>query len=175
MQLALWDVDPDVVLAWTQAFGPYAGVAAGCGNILACGADALVSPANSQGFMDGGVDLVYRNFFGLGLQNTLLALLRERFDGALPVGQAVLLPTGHRRFARMVVAPTMDRPRGIAGTDNVYRATAAALRCALAADPPIHKLAMPGMGTGIGRVDPAESAAQMCRAFVEVLAPARLY
>jgi hypothetical protein len=34
--------------------------------ILEARVDALVIQANSFGFMDGGIDLAYRNFFGLG-------------------------------------------------------------------------------------------------------------
>ena len=39
------------------------------------------------------------------------------------------------------------------------------------ADPPINALGIPGMGTGIGRMDSTESAEQMRRAFVEVMNP----
>jgi O-acetyl-ADP-ribose deacetylase (regulator of RNase III) len=175
MELALRDTDPDVVAAWTQLLGVYDGVSVGLGDILAAGADALVSPANSYGFLDGGVDLVYRRFFGLGLQNRLQALLGHREGGMLPIGEAVIISTEHPRMTRLVVAPTMEKPRGIAGTDNVYRATVAALRCAVRAQPPISRLAMPGMGTGIGRMDPFESAEQVQRAVVEVLNPKRLF
>ena len=31
-------------------------------------ADALVSPANSFGYMNGGIDLAYVKYFGFGLQ-----------------------------------------------------------------------------------------------------------
>lgn len=175
LRVALWDLDPHVVSAWTSAFGRYEGVSFGCGNILSARVDALVSPANSHGFMDGGIDLAYRNFFGFGLENRVRALIEAMPEAALPVGEAVIVKTGSSRFDRMVFAPTMDRPRDIRGTDNVYRATRAALRCALTADPPIDTLGLPGMGTGVGRMDPTESAEQMRRAFVEVMNPKTLF
>jgi hypothetical protein len=38
-------------------------------DILTRTADAILSPANSFGFMDGGIDLLYSNFFGWELQD----------------------------------------------------------------------------------------------------------
>ena len=93
----------------------------------------------------------------------------ERYGGELPVGEAILVPTGHKKISRMIVAPTMKTPRNITGTDNVFLATRAALLCSLEAGPPLEGVGFPGMGTGIGAMDPFEAAGQMCRAFVEVV------
>jgi O-acetyl-ADP-ribose deacetylase (regulator of RNase III) len=169
--VALWDIKPEVVLAWMQVFAQYRGVSFGCDNILRARVDAVVSPANSFGYMDGGIDLAYRNFFGLGIQRRVHQVIAERFKGELPVGHAIAVPTGHKTITRLIVAPTMTTPRRIRGTQNVYLATRAALTCALQAQPPIARLGMPGMGTGVGGMDPSESAEQMCRAFVEVIKP----
>jgi O-acetyl-ADP-ribose deacetylase (regulator of RNase III) len=174
MLLALWDLDPDIVLCWTQRLGRYAGLTFGVGDLLRARVDAVVSPANGAGFMDGGIDLAYRNFFGLGIQVRVQKLIEARYAGAMPVGAAALVPTGHPRITRLVVAPTMDTPRPIVGTDHAYVATRAALTCARDAGS-IACLGLPGMGTGIGRMDPDESASQMQRAIVEVLQPAALY
>lgn len=174
MIVALWDLDPDIVLAWTQRLGRYAGLTFGCGDLLRARVDAVVSPANSAGFMDGGIDLAYRNFFGLGIQVRVQQLIEARYGGAMPVGAAALVPTGHPRITRLVVAPTMETPRPIAGTDHAYVATRAALECARDLGS-IARLGLPGMGTGIGRMDADESAAQMARAIVKVLQPAALY
>lgn len=174
MLLALWDLDPDVVLCWTQHLGRYAGISFGVGDLFRARVDAVVSPANSAGFMDGGIDLAYRNFFGLGIQVRVQQLIEARYGGAMPVGAAALVQTGHPRITRLVVAPTMETPRPIVGTDHAYVATRAALECALDAGT-IACLGLPGMGTGIGRMDPEESAAQMRRAIIEVLQPVTLY
>lgn len=48
----------------------------------------------------------------------------------MPVGAAALVATGHPRITRLVVAPTMETPRPITGTDHAYVATRAALACA---------------------------------------------
>ena len=67
----------------------------------------------------------------------------------------------------MISAPTMRYPSPIVGTDNVYRATKAALRVLPKIDPPVEGLGFPGMGTGVGRMDPFDAADQMRRAFEE--------
>jgi O-acetyl-ADP-ribose deacetylase (regulator of RNase III) len=172
MVLVLRGLDPDLVLAFTQKIAPYRGVQVGQGDLLRAAVDAVVSPANSFGFMDGGIDKAYLAFFGLGLQRRLQAVIASQYGGEMPIGEAVMISTGHSRITRMIAAPTMRTPTRIVGTDNAYLATRAALRCALAAEPPIARLGLPGMGTGIGAMDPFESAEQMRRAIVEVLNPA---
>lgn len=171
MYLVLRDINPDIVMAWTQIFGNYKGVSFGSGSILEADIDAIVSPANSFGYMDGGIDLAYRNFFGLKIQTRLQAVIKEKFGGELPVGKATIIPTGHKRITRLVAAPTMKTPRPIVGTQNVFLAMKAALECTLQAKPEVQRLGVPGMGTGVGSMDPFESARQMCKAFVEVMSP----
>ena len=169
MRLVLCDLDPELVLAFTQTFGPYAGITVGSGDLLRARVDAVVSPANSFGYLDGGIDLAYRAAFGLGLQRRLQAVIEARFSGELPIGEATLLSTGHPRIKQIIFAPTMRTPSVIDDPTVVYLATKAALQCALTALLPIERLGFPGMGTGIGRVDPFECAAQMKRAILEVL------
>lgn len=166
MQLVLRDVNPHVVLAWTQVFGGRADVSFGVGDLLRTNVDTVVSPANSAGIMDGGIDLHYRSTFGLAVEARLRELIEERHAGDLPIGEALVIPTKHGRIRRMIAAPTMATPRSIRGTDNVERATLAALRAASrVGNPPIERLGFPGMGTGVGRMDPFESAEQMLAAF----------
>ena len=171
MFLILRDINPENVLAWTQIFGNYKGVSFGSGSIIKADVDALVSPANSFGYMDGGIDLAYRTFFGLIIQTKLQRIINEKFGGLLPVGKAVAISTGHKRITRLIATPTMVTPGWIRGTQNVYFAMKAALECALDAKPEIQRLGMPGMGTGVGAMDPFESAEQMCKAFIEVINP----
>ena len=44
-----------------------------------------VSPANSFGIMDGGLDLAIRDQLGLGVQTTLQRAIVERHHGELPI------------------------------------------------------------------------------------------
>lgn len=167
--LVFRDVNPEVVQGWLQFLRPAKEVSIGSGSVLQADIDAVVSPANSFGYMDGGIDLAYRNFFGLGIQTRLQLVIEKKFGGELPVGQAVCIPTGHGKITRLVAAPTMRTPQRIIGTDNVYKAMKAAFQCALQVRPEIKRLGVPGLGTGVGELDPFISAEQIYRAYIEVL------
>ena len=89
----LRDIDPDVVNAWRKYFRGVTNVSISLGDIFEGSADAIVSPANSFGYMDGGIDLVYLHRFGWELQTRLQTHLRDEHDGELPVGQATIIET----------------------------------------------------------------------------------
>ena len=169
----LRDINTGVVRAWEQAFGDAPEVVVSCGDIFGQKADAIVSPANSFGHMDGGIDLLYSKFFGWELETNLRAVLSERHYGELPVGQAVVLATGHEFIPFLVSAPTMRVPMRIGETVNVYLAFRAALIAVLAhnadAGVPIHSLLVPGLGTGIGEVAPDRAARQMRHAYNAII------
>jgi hypothetical protein len=71
----LRDINTGVVKAWEQAFADAPGVFVSRGDIFEQKADAIVSPANSFGYMDGGIDLLYSKYFGWELEANLRALL----------------------------------------------------------------------------------------------------
>lgn len=169
MLLVLRDTDPHVVLAFTQIFGGHDHVSFGSGDLLGAELDAVVSPANSFGRMDGGIDLHYRNEFGLEVERRLREAIEQRYEDAeLPVGEALVVQTGHAKIKRMIAAPTMRTPQNIRGTDNVRRAMLAALRVASGLQgPAIARLGVPGMGTGVGRMDPFDAAEQMFDAWTQ--------
>lgn len=165
LTIHLRDINTTLVDAWERAFADAPDVIVTQGDILEHAADAVVSPANSFGYMDGGIDLVYSMFFGWELETRLKSLLSERHYGELPVGQAVVLPSGHAFIPFLVSAPTMRVPENISGTVNVYLAFRAALIAVLShnnmADIPIQSLLVPGLGTGIGKMSPERAAGQM--------------
>ena len=165
-----------MVAAWRGYFQSSPGVTLSRGEILAPPvgpADAVVSPANSFGFMDGGVDLAYSQFFGRDLQERLRSVILREHDGELPVGQALVLPTGHPQLAYLVSAPTMRVPMDVADTTNVYLAFRAALRAVLqfnqTAPGPIERVLCPGFGTGYGRMPAQRAALQMHEAFSTII------
>ena len=81
-----------------------------CGAIHDVDADAVVSPTNSFGFMDGGLDLTHVLHFGDHVQDRVTATIGTRFDGELLVGQAVVVRTDDPRQPFLVAAPTMRVP-----------------------------------------------------------------
>ena len=61
------------------------------GRSLTYPAMQFVSPANSYGFMDGGIDLAYSQFFGWGVREKLQYKILNSHHGELLVGQAEIL------------------------------------------------------------------------------------
>jgi O-acetyl-ADP-ribose deacetylase (regulator of RNase III) len=170
----LRDINTGVVKAWQETFADIPEVLVTRGDIFEHeGADAIVSPANSFGYMDGGIDLLYCKYFGWEIETQLRTLLSVQHYGELPVGQAVVLATGHENFPFLVSAPTMRVPMRISETVNVYLAFRAALIAVHAhnssAAAPIRSLLVPGLGTGIGEVPPHRAARQMRLAYNAIM------
>ena len=165
----LRDIDPDVVSAWQKYFKGIPNVRISQGEIFESSADAIVSPANSFGYMDGGIDLVYLRRFGWELQTRLQTHLREDHDGELPVGQAIIIETFDAAIPYLVSAPTMRIPMDVSNTVNAYLAFRAAIRAIKLhnRDMPqtIRTVLCPGLCTAIGRMPPDLSARQMAAAF----------
>ncbi|HWB61334.1 MAG TPA: macro domain-containing protein [Chthoniobacteraceae bacterium] len=158
LKLHLVDCDGRVVDALGAAFAPFPEVTVQCADILKVAEKCVVSPANSQGFLDGGIDALYRDFFGPALETKVRDSIGKRPDKLLPVGAALFVPTAHERIPWLCVAPTMETPEAVESR-NCYRALWAVLRTATAARVTTD-IYCPGLATGTGRV-PAEDAAQM--------------
>jgi O-acetyl-ADP-ribose deacetylase (regulator of RNase III) len=168
----LHTLDSDMAIAWTTAFKSISDVLIVEGDILNDRCDSLVSPANSFGFMDGGIDLAYLGHFGPEIQSRVQARIRSDFHGELPVGQAAIVPTGHKTTPYLVVAPTMRIPDRVGNTLNVYLAFRAALLAVLthnaSASNAIRSLRSPALGTGVGAMPLTRAARQMHAAYVSV-------
>jgi O-acetyl-ADP-ribose deacetylase (regulator of RNase III) len=134
------------------------------GSVLEQRVDAVVSPANSFGFMDGGVDWAYLQFFGTELQTRVQMIIRLQKFQELLVGSAVVVPTYHKAIRFLIVAPTMRVPKIITDPADIMLATRAAVR--VATDFRLDHIVMPGMGTGCGQVPP-DVAARAMRAGIE--------
>ncbi|MFP2929809.1 macro domain-containing protein [Pyxidicoccus sp. 3LG] len=170
LPLKLRDLNSAMVLAWRRAFAGCEGVEISGGDIFGERADAIVSPANSFGYMDGGIDLVYSQFFGWDLQARLQERLRKEHHGELPVGSALILETRHAEIPWLVSAPTMRIPMAVPDTVNAWLAFRATLRAVQehnAANPrrPIRSLLCPGLCTAVGRMPPERAARQMRKAW----------
>jgi O-acetyl-ADP-ribose deacetylase (regulator of RNase III) len=181
MRLVLAATDAALADAWGTACGSLPNVSVHRGSILDLEVDALVSPANSFGFMDGGIDGVYRRHFGGHIQERLQALLRAQHDGELPVGMAEIIATDHPRLHYLVAAPTMRVPMSIAGTLHAYLAARAVFRLVKQGSfapgsggegrvsSRVASLAMPGLGTGVGGVPPETCARQVRLAYEQTI------
>lgn len=161
MNLHLRDKNPAVVAAWREVFGEAPSVTISEGDILELEGDAIVSPANSFGWMDGGIDLAYRERFGVELEQNLQQLIRDCYFGELPVGSACPLRTGDERIPMLIAAPTMRVPEPVRDTTNAYVAMRAALIVARFNHQHEPTLLCPGLCTWTGRMSPLRAAVQM--------------
>ena len=130
------------------------------GSILDANADVIVNAANSHGFMGGGVAGVIKRAAGIEVEQEAVK------QAPIPVGQAVLTSGGKTLFKGIIHAPTMPEPGMRIPAENVARATNAALD--LADEKGFTSIAIPGMGTGVGGVEPKEAARHMVRAIRSV-------
>jgi O-acetyl-ADP-ribose deacetylase (regulator of RNase III) len=179
LQILLRALDQGMEDAWREAFNDVANVDVQIGDILKAVADAIVSPSNSFGYMDGGIDCAYRGFFGGEIESRLQKHIGAVHDGELPVGQAVVLETGHGAIPFLVAAPTMRVPTNIHDTVNVYLAFRAALlavrRHNASGGHIIRSLLAPAFGTGVGGMSYARAARQMAAAYRAVALGDRPY
>ncbi len=166
--------------AWQEKFGIYEHVNIFHGKFEDVEEyDCLVSPANSYGIMDGGLDLLIRNYFGMELQIRVQEKIKKEFFSEQPVGTSMIVRTGHSKHPFLAHTPTMRIPKNISKTDNVYFAMYAML-CAVAKhnqenNQKIQKVLCPGLGTGAGYVPVTIAAEQMELAYKNFYNPPRFY
>jgi O-acetyl-ADP-ribose deacetylase (regulator of RNase III) len=188
MKIILAAREPGLLEAWTRSCGDLECVAIHDGSILDARCDAIVSPANSFGFMDGGIDALYLQRFGSHVQDRLRRLILDHHHGELLVGTAEVVATNHTGIPYLIAAPTMRVPMILGSeTVNPYLAARATLllvsrgtfksgsEAGRKISERIQTIAFPGLGTGVGRV-PFEVCAMQLRAAIKevVYNPPRL-
>jgi O-acetyl-ADP-ribose deacetylase (regulator of RNase III) len=177
--IVLCSRNADMTQAWHDIADVRDGIEVYEGTILAVGADAIVSPANSFGLMRGGIDAVYARTWPSIEQRVRSAVLAFH-GGELPVGEAVVVATGGVRPAWLFSAPTMREPGTELprGTVHPYLAARAVFRLWrtgwLEDGRPVRRvirsIAIPGLGTGFGGVSPESCARQVAAAWDEQFA-----
>jgi O-acetyl-ADP-ribose deacetylase (regulator of RNase III) len=181
MQIILTALDEPLAVAWRRFCGELDFVEIYHGSILDVRCDAVVSPANSFGFMDGGVDAAYLRYFGREIQDRVRSRIVEKYHGELPVGTADVVETGDQRIPFLIVAPTMRVPMVLQDSVNAYLAARAVLllvkhgtfSAGSEAERPIagriERIAFPGLGTGVGKLGPNTCARQVRAAIDDIL------
>src|SRR5260221_8759755 len=120
--LVLIDRSQLLIDQWKAQFADCPGVQVLLGDYFQRPADAIVSPANSFGIMDGGLDLAIRDQLGFSVQSKIQEVIMEKHHGELPVGCAEIIATNDARWKYLIVAPTMRIPEPIPFTVNAYLA-----------------------------------------------------
>jgi O-acetyl-ADP-ribose deacetylase (regulator of RNase III) len=181
MKLILTAVDESLADAWTKFCGDLDFVTVHHGSILDVDCDAVVSPANSYGFMDGGIDGLYMWHFGDDIQ---MRVRRQIFDyhyGEIVVGQADVVETRNEQIPYLIFAPTMRVPMNLQETVNPYLAARAIFLLMMNGSfksgeftgqkisDRINTIAFPGLGTGVGKVSYNICAHQVRSAINDIL------
>ncbi|WP_196894646.1 macro domain-containing protein [Aureivirga marina] len=169
MKYTLISNNPEMVVAWKKFFRKEENVEILEGNIITAKADAIVSPANSFGFMDGGVDLAISMHIGWHVEDELRKRIQELPEGELLIGNAMVIETNHKDFPYLISAPSMRVPMSfnIATSVNTYLAMKATLITAKNHSK-IESLTMTSFCTGTGRMNFEIAAHQMYEAFLEI-------
>ncbi len=184
MKIILSDLKLQVVEAWQHAFQGYSDIEIYHGSIFDVQCDAIVSPANSFGFMDGGIDMAISRHFGWHVQERVQEIIKTRHHGELLVGTADIAATDDSKIPYVIAAPTMRVPMRLKSNSiAIYLATRAVLllvKYGVFSDGMIHRddtsislavqrVAIPGMGTGVGKFSPQTCATQMKQAVDDVI------
>ncbi|MGC8812568.1 MAG: macro domain-containing protein [Candidatus Aenigmatarchaeota archaeon] len=125
--------------------------------------DAIVNPANSLGYMGGGVALAIKLKGGIKIEEEAIR------KAPIRVGKAVATSAGNLKCKFVIHSPTMEKPAQKISLENVRLATKAALE--LAKKLKVRSIAFPGMGTGVGGIkaeDAAKVMVEECKKFEEL-------
>jgi len=164
MKLIFWSYnDPELHEAWTKHLSKFDFVEIKQGDILSEPVDIVVSPANSFGFMDGGIDLHYKKHFGEDLEYRVKREIYNYWDGELRVGQSCSVPTMNKEIPWIMIVPTMRTPTILTpSSPNIYYAAQQIIKSARDGK----SIAVPGLGTGVGKM-PADICAQHVKIAIE--------
>src|SRR5262245_20748998 len=177
-RILLIDRSQLLVDRWKEQFSDCPEVEPIAGDYFQRPADALVSPANSFGIMDGGLDLAIREQLGFSVEAKIQDVIDAKYHGELPVGSAEIVASDQPRWRYLIAAPTMRIPEPIPLTMNAYLA----FRAVLVAVENFNKglgrreidsVVCCGLGTGIGKVSANKCAMQMRAAYQVMRRPPR--
>jgi O-acetyl-ADP-ribose deacetylase (regulator of RNase III) len=180
-KLVLCDPNEGLCEEWRRAFAPYGeDVEVRQGRFEDVDFDCVVSPANSFGLMDGGVDEAITMYFGQQMMDRVQEKVIEQYAGEQPIGTSMIVQGGEVRGKVRYVAhtPTMIIPMNISKTTNIYMAMKAMLlevekhnQYYQDSKQEIKTVVCPGLGTGAGRVPYNLAAQQMSNAYRNVYNP----
>lgn len=179
-------VDEPMAAAWDTIADGREGVRVHRGSVTDLRVDGVVSPANSFGWMRGGIDGIYSRWLP-GIEDRVRAAIAaaypagRRGEPELPIGSALIVPTAVASPAWLISAPTMRMPGERLDPSGAAAGAAARaiLRCWRSGTLPqpdgrpvrevVGSLAMPGLGTGVGGLESATCAARVAEAIDELL------
>jgi O-acetyl-ADP-ribose deacetylase (regulator of RNase III) len=139
---------------------------------------AFISPSNSLGFMDSGIDFVLSRKMFPGVEsevrNKIKALEKYTLIGRpyLPIGSSIIVPTQYLTSC-LISAPTMFLPHDVSMTNNAYHAFMSALcvfnKYTVNVSLDINTLVCTSLCCGWGKMIPKVSADQILKAYCDFM------
>jgi len=175
LHITFCDMNQDVVEHLWNIFADISNVDITQDDILSGTVDAVVSPGNSFGLMDYGLDKIMKKRFCI--EKRLQEIIKDVYYGELPVWQAAIIDTGDTDIPYLISSPTMRVPMKLEReTLNIYLATRAIFIAILqhnnnvaAEQSKIHTVRIPWMWTWAGRFPLDLAAKQMKYAYEAVM------
>lgn len=183
MKIYLLDINKDMTDAWHKYFDPYIEVE----NIEIVNDDfasfmnmhpnieAIVSPANSFGLMDGGYDKAIIDYFGKDLMEVVKKVIIQEWFGEQPVGTSITIPIYSKRIINgcgvechpvLIHTPSMRTPEQIKDSRIVYQCMRTTLIEAEKQE--INSIVIPAFGGLTGKVPCEEIAKMMFLAYKQI-------
>ena len=172
MKITIVDPKEELVKHLQEVFENVPEVEAVVGRIESFRAEAIVSPANSFGYMDGGVDEAITDMLGRRAQTNLQDIIKEKYHGELPVGCSIVVELKNNTFDYLIASPTMRLPMNVSQTLNAYLAFRSTILAAKEFN--IKSLITPAFATGIGKMSYDKAALQMKVAWLNATSPAEI-
>jgi O-acetyl-ADP-ribose deacetylase (regulator of RNase III) len=165
VRVILVDVNPKMVAAWRATFEENPEVDIVSGSMLEEQVSAWVTPTNSKGSMDGGLDAVIKKHLGAKIEAAVQKEIARLHGGSMPVGHATCVETGRDMPRYLISTPTMaGSSEDISDTLNVALACCAAFQSVHMQNArlpgSIRAIAVPGLGAATGKV-PVEICADL--------------
>ncbi|MBQ9960831.1 MAG: macro domain-containing protein [Firmicutes bacterium] len=129
--------------------------------------DAVVSPANSFGLMDGGYDAAITEYFGKELMKRVQETIVEKWRGEQPVGISLTVPIDEKRV--LIHTPSMRTPEEIKDPRIIYQCMRTTLIEAL--NHGAENILIPAFGGRTGKVPYKTIAKMMFLAYEQVQNP----
>lgn len=175
MNICLLDFNKNMIDAWKRYFNPIFDEVAPVkfawsdfGTFMEkheSDIDAVVSPANAYGLMDGGYDGALTKYFGKELQLMVQKKIIQQFYGEQPVGTSISLQIP-RHYIWLIHTPTMRTPSAIKDPTIIYQCMRTTLMEAI--NNHCKSVVIPAFGGSVGRVEPDIIAKMMYRAYLQI-------
>lgn len=131
--------------------------------------DAIISPANSLGEIQGGIDMIYyQSFGGDKLQRYIFTKIKREKYGELLIGDYLIIDLREmddycKKWPKyLILCPTMTVPENVSGTRNAYYFCYAMLNALEKIKYDCKTVWCPIPAVGVGKMDP-EMASIQCR------------